>query len=48
MRVVEALPQPVRRTVLVREQYGFALNRAGRGRRKRNKVLIEVSTTTAE
>ncbi len=30
IRLVEAMPEPVRRTVLVREQYGFALNRAGR------------------
>lgn len=30
VRVVEAMPEPVRRTRLVREQYGFALNRAGR------------------
>jgi tetratricopeptide (TPR) repeat protein len=29
-RLVEAMPEPVRRTLLVREQYGFALNRAGR------------------
>jgi hypothetical protein len=29
-RLVEAMPEPVRRTALVREQYGFALNRAGR------------------
>ena len=27
IRLVEAMPEPVRRTVLVREQYGFALNR---------------------
>jgi uncharacterized protein DUF4071 len=30
VRVVEAMPEPVRRTALVREQYAFALNRAGR------------------
>lgn len=29
-RLVGAMPEPVRRTALVREQYGFALNRAGR------------------
>jgi len=29
-RLAEAMPEPVRRTLLVREQYGFALNRAGR------------------
>ncbi len=31
IRVVERLPAPLRRTVLVCEQYGLALNRAGRG-----------------
>jgi len=30
IRLVEATPEPVRRTVLVREQYAFALNRAER------------------
>jgi len=30
IRLVESMPEPVRRTVLVREQYGLALNRAGR------------------
>jgi tetratricopeptide (TPR) repeat protein len=30
VRLVEAMPEPVRRTLLVREQYGFGLNRAGR------------------
>lgn len=30
IRLVEAMPEPLRRTVLVREQYGFALNRAKR------------------
>jgi len=30
IRLVEAMPEPLQRTVLVREQYGFALNRAGR------------------
>jgi tetratricopeptide (TPR) repeat protein len=29
-RLVETMPKPVRRTLLVREQYGFALNRAKR------------------
>jgi hypothetical protein len=29
MRLVNAMPEPVGRTLLVREQYGFALNRAG-------------------
>jgi MAP3K TRAFs-binding domain len=32
IRLVQAMPEPVRRTVLVREQYGFALNRAGRSK----------------
>lgn len=31
VRLVEVMPEPVRKTVLVQEQYGFALNRAGRG-----------------
>ena len=39
--LVEAMPEPVRRTVLVREQYGFALNRAGRGE-DAERVLLEV------
>src|SRR5215211_3079913 len=39
--VVEAMPEPVRRTVLVREQYGFALNRAGRGA-DAERVLLDV------
>lgn len=30
LRLVEAMPEPVRRARLVREQYGFALNRSGR------------------
>ncbi len=29
-RLVEAMPEAIRRTVLVQEQYGFGLNRAGR------------------
>jgi tetratricopeptide (TPR) repeat protein len=29
-RQIESMPEPVRRTLLVREQYGFALNRSGR------------------
>ncbi|MDA0160917.1 DUF4071 domain-containing protein [Solirubrobacter ginsenosidimutans] len=29
-RLVESVPEPIRRTLMVREQYGFALNRAGR------------------
>jgi MAP3K TRAFs-binding domain len=41
IRLVEALPEPLRRTVLVREQYGFALNRAGRGA-DAERVLCEV------
>lgn len=31
VRLIEAMPDPVARTLLVRELYGFALNRAGRG-----------------
>jgi len=30
VRLVEAMPEPLQRTVLVRQQYGFALNRAKR------------------
>ena len=41
IRLVEAMPEPVRRTVLVREQYGFALNRAGRSE-EAEKVLLGV------
>jgi len=40
IRLVEAMPQPARRTVLVRAQYGFALNRAGRSL-DAEKVLLE-------
>jgi hypothetical protein len=40
-RLVEAMPAPVRRTALVSEQYGFALNRAGRGE-EAERVLREV------
>jgi hypothetical protein len=29
-RLAETMPEPIRRTLLVREQYGFGLNRAGR------------------
>jgi hypothetical protein len=39
--LVESMPEPVRRTVLVREQYGFALNRAGRGA-EAERVLLDV------
>ena len=41
IRLVEAMPEPVRRTVLVREQFGFALNRAGRSQ-EAEKVLLGV------
>jgi hypothetical protein len=41
IRLVEAMPEPVRRTVLVSEQYGFALNRAKRSE-DAEKVLLEV------
>jgi MAP3K TRAFs-binding domain len=40
-RLAEAMPAPVRRAALVREQYGFALNRAGRGD-EAERVLTEV------
>ena len=33
--LVDRLPRPLRETVLVQEQLGLALNRAGRGRRGR-------------
>jgi tetratricopeptide (TPR) repeat protein len=32
VQLAEAMPEPVRRVRLVREQYGFALNRAGRSK----------------
>jgi hypothetical protein len=41
IRLVEAMPEPLRRTTLVREQFGFALNRAGRGA-DAERVLREV------
>jgi tetratricopeptide (TPR) repeat protein len=41
IRMVSAMPEPLRRTVMVREQYGFALNRAGRGE-EAERVLLEV------
>jgi tetratricopeptide (TPR) repeat protein len=41
IRLVDAMPEPVRRTTLVREQYGFALNRAGRSD-DAERVLLEV------
>jgi MAP3K TRAFs-binding domain len=41
IRLVEAMPEPVRRTVLVREQYGFALNRDDRGE-EAERVLLRV------
>jgi tetratricopeptide (TPR) repeat protein len=41
IRLVETMPEPVRRTVLVREQYGFALNRAKRGE-DAERVLVDV------
>lgn len=41
IRLVETLPEPIRRTALVREQHGFALNRAGRGE-DAERVLREV------
>src|SRR5215208_438162 len=41
IRLVEAMAEPVRRTVLVREQYGLALNRAKRSD-DAERVLLEV------
>ena len=41
IRLVEAMPEPVRRTVLVREQYGLALNRAKRSE-EAEQVLLEL------
>jgi hypothetical protein len=41
VRLVEAMPEPVRRTLLVREQYGFALNRDDRGE-DAERVLLEL------
>jgi tetratricopeptide (TPR) repeat protein len=41
IRLVEAMPDPVRRTLLVREQYAFALNRAGRSE-DAERVLLAV------
>ncbi|MGH2949585.1 MAG: TRAFs-binding domain-containing protein [Solirubrobacteraceae bacterium] len=38
-RLGEAMPEPVRRTLLVREQYGFALNRAGRSQDAERELL---------
>jgi hypothetical protein len=39
IRLVEAMPEPLRRTLLVREQYGFALNRAGRSQDAERELL---------
>jgi tetratricopeptide (TPR) repeat protein len=39
IRLVEAMPEPVKRTLLVREQYGFALNRAGRSEDAERELL---------
>jgi tetratricopeptide (TPR) repeat protein len=39
IRLVEAIPEPVRRTLLVREQYGFALNRAERSQAAEDELL---------
>lgn len=41
IRLVDAMPEPLRRTVLIREQYGFALNRDGRSEAA-EEVLREV------
>jgi hypothetical protein len=39
IRLVAAMPGPVQRTLLVREQYGFALNRAGRSQDAERELL---------
>jgi hypothetical protein len=41
IRLAESMPEPVRRTALVREQYGFALNRDDRGE-EAERVLLAV------
>jgi tetratricopeptide (TPR) repeat protein len=45
IRVVSLMPEPLRRTLLVREQYGFALNRAGRSE-EAERVLLAVLEET--
>ena len=42
--LVERMPAPVRQTTMVQEQFGFALNRAGRGEEAET-VLLEVVRT---
>lgn len=39
IRLAESMPEPVRRTVMVREQYGLALNRAGRSEDAERELL---------
>jgi tetratricopeptide (TPR) repeat protein len=39
IRLVDAMPEPVRRTLLVREQYAFALNRCGRSQDAERELL---------
>jgi tetratricopeptide (TPR) repeat protein len=48
--LVEAMPEPLRRTVLVREQLGFALNRDGRSREaeKELKAVLEDNGPSSE
>jgi hypothetical protein len=41
LRLVDAMPRPVAQTALVREQFAFALNRAGHGERA-ERVLLEL------
>ena len=41
IELVEAMPEPLRRTAMIREQLGFALNRAGRGE-EAERVLQEL------
>jgi tetratricopeptide (TPR) repeat protein len=39
IRLAESMPEPVRRTLMVREQYGLALNRAGRSEDAERELL---------
>jgi hypothetical protein len=42
VRLVETMPEPVRRTLLVREQYGLALNRADRSEDAERELLAVI------
>ena len=43
IRLVEQMPEPLARTVLVQEQYGFALNRAGRSHEAERTLLAVIT-----